>query len=85
MKLLFAVHCPQMFLDRALFSQIRNVPTSFPCCFVPSLPFRLTPLLSAPDRRFGFLISQPKAEGMDGDDVDTVTPEAWQADVNNLY
>jgi hypothetical protein len=27
----------------------------------------------------------PKAEGMDGDGVDTVTPEAWQADVNNLY
>jgi len=25
------------------------------------------------------------AEGMDGDGVDTVTPEAWQADVNNLY
>ena len=28
---------------------------------------------------------QPKAEGMDGDGVDTVTPSAWQADVNNLY
>jgi hypothetical protein len=28
---------------------------------------------------------QATAEGMDGDGVDTVTPEAWQADVNNLY
>jgi len=28
---------------------------------------------------------QPLAEGMDGDGVDTITPEAWQADVNNLY
>lgn len=28
---------------------------------------------------------RPIAEGMDGDGVDTVTPEAWQADVNNLY
>jgi len=28
---------------------------------------------------------RPLAEGMDGDGVDTVTPEAWQADINNLY
>jgi hypothetical protein len=30
-------------------------------------------------------IWKPLAENMDGDGVDTVTPEAWQADVNNLY
>jgi len=28
---------------------------------------------------------RPLAENMDGDDVDVVTPDPWQADVNNLY
>jgi len=28
---------------------------------------------------------RPLNEEMTGDDVDLITPEPWQADVNNLY